>query len=172
MIPGLAALLGELGLNDGALAARGLCLFAEAEVLVEADVDADGRVHRLVPEAAQAWREMKTAAAADGVYLRLVSAFRSIERQSEVVRRKLAQGESVDDVLRVCALPGYSEHHTGRAVDVTVHGGALLGVAFAGSAAFVWLQEHAATFGFSLSFPEENAFGYVFEPWHWCYQGD
>ncbi len=172
MNPGVAVLLGEFGLNEGALAERGLCRFAEAEVLVEAEVDADGRSLRLVPEAAPAWREMKSAAAADGVFLQLVSAFRSIERQAEVVRRKLARGGSLEETLRVCAPPGYSEHHTGRAVDIAAQGGALLDVSFADSAAFFWLQAHAATFGFSLSFPEGNAFGFAYEPWHWCYRGD
>lgn len=172
MATGLAVLLAEFGLHEETIAQRGLRQFAEADVLVDADVDADGRIHRLVPEAAQAWRGMKAAAAADGVFLQLVSAFRSIERQAEVVRRKLALGESVEEVLRVCAPPGYSEHHTGRAVDVAAQGGVLLDVDFADSAEYVWLQLNAATFGFSLSFPEGNALGYAFEPWHWCYRGN
>ena len=171
MSPELAALLREFGLSEALLAERKLCQFAEAEVLVEAEVGVDGRSHMLVPEAAEAWQAMKAAAADEGITLQLVSAFRSIARQAEVLRRKLARGESIVDVLRVCAPPGYSEHHTGRAVDVATPGAAILDAAFADSAAFAWLQAHADVYGFCLSFPQGNALGYAYEPWHWCYRG-
>ncbi|MNW15580.1 D-alanyl-D-alanine carboxypeptidase [compost metagenome] len=36
--------------------------------------------------------------------------------------------------------------------------------------AFAWLQANADRFGFVLSFPRGNACGYLYEPWHWCYQ--
>jgi hypothetical protein len=42
-----------------------------------------------------------------------VSAFRSVERQAEIVRRKLAAGGRIEEILTVCAPPGFSEHHTG-----------------------------------------------------------
>ncbi|MET0071956.1 MAG: D-alanyl-D-alanine carboxypeptidase family protein [Candidatus Thiodiazotropha sp.] len=35
--------------------------------------------------------------------------------------------------------------------------------------AFTWLHDHAHRFGFDLSFPQGNEFGYVYEPWHWCF---
>lgn len=171
MPPRLVALLGALGIPLGLPAARGLRAFPEAEVLVEAEIGDDGRVHLLVPEAAEAWRAMQVAAAQDGLSLCLVSAFRSVDRQGDVLRRKLACGEPLADVLRVCAPPGYSEHHTGCAVDVATPGEAALEASFADSAAFAWLEAHAGDFGFVLSFPENNPLGYAFEPWHWCYRG-
>jgi zinc D-Ala-D-Ala carboxypeptidase len=73
-------------------------------------------------------------------------------------------------VLRINAPPGYSEHHTGRAVDLGTAGCAALDQAFAQTPAFAWLQRHAQRFGFYLSYPRDNAEGYLYEPWHWCFR--
>ncbi len=123
----------------------------------------------LIPEAAQAWRQMAAAAARDGVTLRLASAYRSLERQVEILRGKLDEGVSLEEILRESAPPGYSEHHTGRAVDITTPESDRLEEAFENTEAFAWLMGHAAEFGFSLSFPRGNRFGYAYEPWHWFY---
>ena len=50
----------------------------------------------MAPAAAAAWQAMKSAAHADGVALRIASAFRSIERQAEIVRAKLERGLSLE----------------------------------------------------------------------------
>ena len=168
----LSSILQELGISRAMLEVRGLSECAEPVALVEAEVGDDGRSHWLVPEAAKAWRSMKADAAKSGIALVVVSAFRSVERQAEIVGRKCARGEAIEAVLRVCAPPGYSEHHTGCAVDVAVRGEAPLQAGFALTPAFAWLEVHAADFGFYLSFPENNPQGYVFEPWHWCYRSD
>jgi len=42
--------------------------------------------------------------------------------------------------------------------------------AFAHTEAFRWLSLHAKQFGFTLSYPEGNPFGYAYEPWHWCFR--
>ncbi|MDP2370951.1 D-alanyl-D-alanine carboxypeptidase family protein, partial [Rhodoferax sp.] len=107
---------------------------------------------------------------ADGIDLFIVSAFRSVERQAEIVRRKLASGQSLETILAVSAPPGFSEHHSGRAVDLSTPGVAPLEPAFDQSPAFAWLVQRAAVFGFRLSFPEGNAQGYQYEPWHWCFE--
>lgn len=70
----------------------------------------------------------------DGVAVRIVSAFRSVDRQAEIVRDKLARGLSLEAILCVSAPPGYSEHHSGRAVDVTTEGMPPLEVEFEDSA--------------------------------------
>jgi zinc D-Ala-D-Ala carboxypeptidase len=112
---------------------------------------------------------MKSAASADGLELWLVSGYRGRVRQAELIRDRLARGETIAAVLRLLAPPGYSEHHTGRAVDVSAPGVRLLQREFAATTAFAWLQRHAGRFGFRLSYPEGNATGYDFEPWHWCH---
>ena len=150
--------------------ARSLVLQPEAEELVVVECGDDGREHRLVPAAAEAWLKMSSAARADGVALRIVSAFRSVDRQAEIVRAKLARGLSLDAILCVSAPPGYSEHHTGRAVDVTTDEVPALELQFEETEAFRWLAKNANRFGFVLSYPRQNPYGYAYEPWHWCFR--
>jgi zinc D-Ala-D-Ala carboxypeptidase len=114
---------------------------------------------------------MQAAARSAGIDLWLLSAFRSIARQAELLRRKLAAGQDLDEALRFTAYPGHSEHHTGRAVDVGTAGCEHLSEAFDQTAAFAWLTAHAASFGFHLSYPKETTSGIGYEPWHWCWAG-
>jgi len=37
---------------------------------------------------------------------------------------------------------------------------------------FDWLTKNAKKFGFKMSFPRNNEYGFIYEPWHWCYQND
>jgi D-alanyl-D-alanine carboxypeptidase len=165
-------LLASLQLPAALVERRSLELQPEAEDLALAEVGADGREHRLVPPAADAWRAMRAAALADGIELRIVSAFRGVDRQAEIVRDKLARGQTPEQVLEVSAPPGYSEHHSGRAVDVASGTDRPLEEVFEQTDAYRWLLEHAAEFSFFLSYPRGNAAGYAFEPWHWCYRTD
>jgi D-alanyl-D-alanine carboxypeptidase len=130
----------------------------------------DRRILRLSPGAAQAWRKMQAAAAADGATLLPLSAFRSIARQTLIVRRKLAAGQRIDEILRVSAVPGCSEHHTGRALDFGSRGHLKLEASFARTREFRWLARHARQYGFHLSYPRDNAQGIAYEPWHWCWK--
>ena len=61
-------------------------LFKDAEQLVRVGRDVHGRDALLHPSAAEAWSKMTTEAARSVVTLLIVSAFRSIDRQSEIVR--------------------------------------------------------------------------------------
>ncbi len=167
----IESILAGLGIPADLIEARSFVLHPEAEELAIAEVGDDGREHRLTPAAAAAWRSMKVAASSDGLVIRLVSAFRSIDRQVEIVREKLAKGASLATILSASAPPGYSEHHTGRAIDVTTDGVDPLEVEFESTAAFRWLSKNAARFGFRLSYPRGNPYGYQYEPWHWLYQG-
>ena len=169
MNPRIVLLNAELGISSQFLVARGLSECEEASSLEVAEVGADGKDHLLVPAAAKAWRKLKAAALDEGVSLFIVSAFRSIDRQTEIVRRKLQAGVPIEDILTVCAPPGFSEHHTGRAIDLSTPGSRSLEVEFEQSPAFAWLHAHAADFGYYLSYPIGNSSGYQYEPWHWCF---
>jgi len=94
----------------------------EAEKLVSAGQDVFARDQRMQPRALAAWQEMKSDAAIENIELQLVSAFRSVEYQCELIQRKLDQGLNLDEILMVNAAPGFSEHHTGRAIDLTTPG--------------------------------------------------
>jgi D-alanyl-D-alanine carboxypeptidase len=165
----LHALASEFGFSTALIEARGLTACDEATALELVETGEDGKEHFLVPTAARAWRTLKAAATTEGIDLSIVSAFRSVGRQAEVVRRKLAAGQPIEEVLAVCAPPGYSEHHTGRAVDLSTPGVSLLQTDFDQTAAFAWLGRRAGDFGFHLSFPQGNPQGYLYEPWHWCF---
>ena len=161
-------LCAEFGVTAAALAARGLRQYPEATTLEVAEIGSDGREHLLTPAAANAWRELKGEATRAGENLFIVSAFRSVERQIEIIRRKLNAGQAIEDILCVSAFPGFSEHHTGRAVDLSTPGPRPLETEFEATSAFRWLVANAARFGFVLSYPQGNAEGYQYEPWHWC----
>jgi len=148
---------------------RRLRLQSEPARLTSIGLDIHGREQWLTPSAALAFAAMREAAQHDGVELRVVSAFRSIEYQLGILERKLARGLSIEEILRVSAAPGYSEHHSGRALDLTTPGFAPLEEKFERSPAFAWLTENAKRFGFTLSYPRGNSHGIVYEPWHWCW---
>jgi zinc D-Ala-D-Ala carboxypeptidase len=131
--------------------------------------DIQSRPQWLAPHAARAWLRMHEAAAQKCVELQVVSAFRSIEYQLGIIRRKLERGLNIDGILRVSAAPGYSEHHSGRALDITTPGFAALEDQFENSAAFAWLSTNAQGYGFGLSYPRGNPHGIAYEPWHWCW---
>jgi D-alanyl-D-alanine carboxypeptidase len=165
----IRAVLASLEIPTDLIAARSLVLHPEAQELVVAEIGEDGREYLLTPGAAAKWREMSAAALSDGVVIKIGSAFRSVDRQAEIIRDKLAEGLSLGAVLCVSAPPGYSEHHTGRAIDVTTDEGAPLEPEFEKTRAFRWLSKNAGRFGFVLSFPAGNPHGYDYEPWHWCF---
>lgn len=130
------------------------------------------REQRLLAPAAAAWRQMVAAAARDEIQLQLVSAYRSVAYQEGILRKKLEKGRAIDEILQISAAPGFSEHHSGRAVDVTAPGLPVLEEVFEDSEAFAWLGEHAAEYGFCLSYPRGNPHGVAYEPWHWAWWGD
>ena len=159
----------RLGIGPDLLAGRDLTLCREAEELLVVQRDEDGREHRLTPEAAAAWQGMREAAAADGIGLHLVSAFRSFDYQERLIQRKLDAGMPIAEICKASACPGYSEHHTGRAIDIDTPDYPGLGESFELTTAFAWLCSRAGAHGFTLSFPRGNAAGYIYEPWHWLF---
>jgi len=161
--------LKALGARIELLAERGLEFHPDTDELVVAHVSASGREHFLAPAAATAWAELRAAALADDVTVLVISGFRSFDRQFELVKAKVDAGDDVNAVLSVLAPPGCSEHHTGRAVDVGTPGGDPLSDSFESTDAFRWLTTNAADFGFRMSYPRGNRWGYQYEPWHWCY---
>lgn len=160
-------LLNSLGIEEELPVARGLVLWPTPPELVTVGFAPSGKPFQLTPAAADAWRNLQQAAAADAVELHIVSAYRSIEHQAAIIRRKLDSGLSLLEVLSVLAPPGYSEHHSGTAIDIGSPDCKPLDAHFDVMPAYAWLAKYANNFGFSLSFPKDNVFGYIYEPWHW-----
>jgi len=161
------ALHKELGIPENYASSRNLPLYAERKELIEVGPNLVGRMQRLAPEAAVKWQHMVAAASADGILLLIVSGFRSVEYQAELLRNKLKAGQSIEEVLKVSAAPGYSQHHTGLAIDIATPGSRPLTEEFEHSDAFAWLSENAIHYNFSMTYPRDNPYGFVYEPWHW-----
>ncbi len=161
-------LLADLGIPSAYGTDPRLPDYAEAAQLTEVEPNIIGRMQRLAPATARAWRRMKLAARRDGIELLLVSGFRSIRYQAELFRSKLAAGQPIEQILRVNAAPGFSQHHTGKAVDVATPGFRPLTEEFESSEAFEWLCVNAARFEFYMPYGRDNPFGFVYEPWHWA----
>lgn len=100
-----------------------------------------------------------------------LSCFRSAKYQREVFCRKVADGFAVR--ARASAPPGHSEHATGYALDFGDKNvpECNLSACFATTPVGQWLASNASQHGFVLSFPQGNAQGVMYEPWHWRYQG-
>jgi D-alanyl-D-alanine carboxypeptidase len=169
----IAALLESLGIPSDYATSRNLQLQPEADAASLSVIaqKADGTRVALAKPAAAAWRQLSAASAAEGIALLPLSGFRSVARQEEIIRAKLARSQPLPEILRTVAAPGYSEHHTGYAVDVGTPEDPELEERFAQTDAFHWLMRHAGRVGFTLSYPRDNPHGIAFEPWHWCWRG-
>lgn len=109
------------------------------------------------------------------------SAYRSVERQSELFAQKVQELEtqglsreaSRREAARWVALPGTSEHNTGLAVDIVSRSYQTLDEAQADTPEQQWLMAHCAEYGFILRYPTDKAAitGIAFEPWHYRYVG-
>lgn len=164
----LAARLDALGIDrDGYAERTGLPLVAEPAWLAFAGFDRFHRPLWLQVAAARAWRSLHDAALRDGVVLESISGYRSHDYQLGIFERKRGRGQGVDEILTVNAAPGYSEHHSGLALDIGTPGEAPAEESFERTPAFAWLTQHAGEHGFAMSYPRNNPHGIVYEPWHW-----
>ena len=168
----LETLYKALGIGDAELEKFNLEPHEEASVseLVAIDLDFEGKPILLTQAAAQAWQHLCEAAEADSVVLTPYSGFRSYLYQKVVIARRVDSGMKIMDVLTRIAIPGFSEHHTGRAIDIITDDCEKLTEDFEQTQAFAWLGKNAERFGFRMSYPRDNTHGIVYEPWHWCYQ--
>ena len=167
-LSGLVERLHELGLDEVGYANRsGLTLIPEPSTLAYAGHDRYSRPLWLTRDCARGWKRMAAAAMRDGVVLEAISGYRSHDYQLGIFRRKLARGQTVEEILMVNAAPGFSEHHAGSALDLGTPGDPAAEESFEKTPAFAWLQRHAAEFGFVMSYPRGNPHGITYEPWHW-----
>jgi zinc D-Ala-D-Ala carboxypeptidase len=157
----------ELGIPADYASGKNLPAYAETDDLVEVGPNLVGRMQRLTPAAAAKWQQMVEAASADGIRLLIISGFRSFDYQADLIRNKLSIGQSIDEILLVSAAPGHSQHHTGKAIDIATPGSRPLTEEFETSDAFAWLTANAEKFDFSMTYPRDNPYGLIFEPWHW-----
>lgn len=137
-------------------------------------ITADGQI-RLRSAAAAKFQAMVQDARSSGVNLVPLSGYRTVQEQEYLFFEIKAQrNQDASKRAEVSAPPGYSEHHTGYAIDIgdSRAPATNLSVSFENTAAFQWLQQNAARYGFELSFPRDNPQGISYEPWHWRFVGN
>lgn len=88
----IATAWADLGIDPDLLSQRNLTLFEEASELVDVAVAADGRIWQMTPTAAEHWLAMQSAALADGINIRIASAYRPSSRQCELIKESYWQG--------------------------------------------------------------------------------
>ena len=105
-----------------------------------------------------------------GINLMVNSSYRSYQSQDNIYKEYKLKGEEYADSY--AARPGYSEHQTGLAIDITstLHPTA---IAFTESEEYEWLKNNSYKYGFILRYPEgkEDITGYSTESWHFRYIG-
>lgn len=131
-------------------------------------VNVDGQKMRKV--AADAFVKMRNDASRENLRIRAVSGYRTVSYQRGLYNRYLSS-DSQENVDRYSARPGYSEHHTGLAVDVF---GSVDGLRqFENTPEFPWVRDNCYKYGFIIRYFEEteDITGYESEPWHLRYVG-
>ena len=126
--------------------------------------------------------DMIAAAKEDGVGLLVCSAYRSVEKQTQLFENKIQRvinqygydrERAEQAAAAAVARPRTSEHHTGLALDIVTPSYQNLNDGYADTDAAKWLKANAADYGFILRYPKnkEAITGVVFEPWHYRYVG-
>ena len=127
----------------------------------------DGKQYLLAGVAYEKYAQMSDAAKAEGLSMKVISAYRTEDYQRNLYNNKVRTTGKIN-ADNYSARPGHSEHQTGLAVDISSTKGT-----FEYTAEFKWLQKHAHEYGFILRYPKGKEWitGYSYEPWHYRYVG-
>ncbi len=128
---------------------------------------------QLRKSAANALEKLFEAAEKDSVILYGVSGYRSYQRQYDIFTSNILK-KGIEHTSKYSAKPGYSEHQTGLAIDVSAKSvNNRLDGSFADTEEGKWLAENAHLYGFIIRYPESKSAitGYAYEPWHIRYVG-
>jgi len=158
------------------------------ELMGQEDIDLYGKDINLRKEAHDAFVDMNKAAYQDGIDIKIVSSFRSFDRQLAIFERKyqqftedeqLAPIDAIDKIIEYSTIPGTSRHHWGTDIDIIdgnkkVEGDVLVPSKFEEGGPFedlkLWMDDYANEFGFYLVYTNESKRrGFKYEPWHYSY---
>lgn len=124
-------------------------------------------------EAATALENLFNDAKLENISFFAVSGYRSYSRQKAIYQNEVAvSGEEWAN--KSVAVPGFSEHQTGLAMDVSAQSvGFALTEELGKTTEGIWLAQNAHKYGFIIRYPEgkEQITGYRYEPWHLRYVG-
>ena len=128
-------------------------------------------------EALEKFNELRDDLLKEGVDIELDSVYRSVKRQQEIWD-EFSEEYGEEYTKKYVAVPGYSEHHTGLAIDVCLKkDGKFIyenNEMTAEKEIFAKVHAKLADYGFILRYLEgkEDITGYGYEPWHLRYIRD
>ena len=128
---------------------------------------------KLSDEVVDAFKQMQNDAKEEGIILNIRSGFRSYDTQ-EMLYNNYVKRDGIEKASRYSAKPGFSEHQTGLAIDITTEDTVTsIGDWFTDTPQAKWLYENAHNYGFILRYPQgkEDITGYKYESWHYRYVG-
>ena len=126
----------------------------------------------LVKDAYDAYVELYQAAKADGMNLLVTTSYRNYNFQSTLYWNYVnTDGQANADTYS--ARPGYSEHHSGLAVDLSTPSLTNAFTEFIYTDEYQWMKENSYKYGFIQRYTDENQYitGYQPEAWHFRYVG-
>ena len=126
----------------------------------------------LVKDAHDAYVELYNAAKNDGMNLIVTTSYRNYGFQSTLYYNYVNRdGQESADTYS--ARPGYSEHHTGLAVDLSTPSLTNAFTEFIYTDEYKWMQNNCYKYGFIQRYTDENQYitGYQPEAWHYRYVG-
>ncbi|MGB5668151.1 MAG: M15 family metallopeptidase [Maribacter sp.] len=158
------------------------------ELMGKEDIKLFGEGINLRLAAHDAFLNMKKAAYSDGIDIKIVSSYRSFERQEIIWERKYMQYteedgmqplEAIDKIIEYSTIPGTSRHHWGTDIDIVdgyrkVEGDVLVPGKFGPGGPYEdfkkWMDENSEKYGFYLVYTDEpKRRGFKYEPWHYSY---
>ncbi|AIZ41648.1 M15 family metallopeptidase [Cellulophaga baltica] len=157
------------------------------ELMGKSDVKLYGKGINLRKEAHDAFIEMKRAAYTGGIDLKIVSSYRSFDRQQVIFENKfikytdagMAPLDAISKIIEYSTIPGTSRHHWGTDIDVIdgyqkVSGDVLVPSKYGEGQPFAdfkkWMDENSEKFGFYLVYTDDKKRrGFKYEPWHYSY---
>lgn len=143
----------------------------EEKVQLETVTDIDGDEIQVEKKALTKYYELREALLKEGVDIELDSCYRSVAAQQELWDR-WTEEKGIDYVKQYVAVPGYSEHHTGLAIDICIiKDGVVIDdndAMIAEREIFAKIHQKLADYGFILRYLEskDDITGYSYEPWH------
>ena len=146
---------------------------------IDTAINSLGEENRIERKTYQAFRALRSELLSTGVQIELDSVYRSVEEQQEIWDEWSADPEKGEDYCKkYLAVPGYSEHHTGLAVDIFImkDGKEIRDndSMIADEEDFTVVHELLPKYGVILRYPkdQDEITGYAYEPWHLRYIND
>ena len=146
-----------------------------------------GSSFSILPEVKVALEKMTQTAKNDGIEIKVVSAYRSYDRQKSIWNSKFVRFEKqgfknlaiIDQIIKYSTIPGTSRHHWGTDIDIIdgskpEEGDVLVTKKFHGNGPYCslreWMEANGHKFGFLRPYTQDpGRSGFLYEPWHYSY---